>query len=445
MKNGFFRLVVGCLTVSFLIAAPSLWAAEKKTMTRQDDFVIIMGSKAKTNIGKPIANMSLFALHNGQAKPIPFQIDEKSPNGDWVLTTAPSSIKGLKPETDEDNGRLDANDQVACMIKDSGDRMDKNLYPQGALAVDEITLTDPLTGGKAWVYLCSFASNPPLSNVSYIKYNTAKDQVETSNYIMGFPARMPIAPGFISINGSPNLIDRMKIRVVAHILGIPYHINENQFVSKLSLYKAGPIRVIRRTKNAIKIFKIFQTPSAAVENIYYGNIASIPIRMTVPLNVAGVAKMFALSVEATGGADFQNMQNWQFKSNVYPHWVTINNSMDQAEKAMNGKGPLDWFCIKGPNKAFMIRITLDRKDDGTPQVLPLTTKLYYVDDAQALDPPEDIPGQTPNVGYIIDGISKLNKGTMYFFATLYLIKDYNDGDEKTYLTIIDKPIRVDSL
>lgn len=208
---------------------PITLGGREKTMTRQDDFVIIMGSKAKTNIGKPIANMSLFALHNGQAKPI-LPRSTKESNGDWVLTTAPSSIKGLKPETDEDNGRLDANDQVACMIKDSGDRMDKNLYPQGALAVDGITLTDPLTGQGLGISVLLRLKRSP--NVSYIKYNTAKDQVETSEYIMGFPAKMPIAPGFISISGSPNLIDRMKIRVVAHILGIPvHHINENQFVS----------------------------------------------------------------------------------------------------------------------------------------------------------------------------------------------------------------------
>jgi len=445
MKNRLFRVMLSCLMVSSVIAAPSLWASEKKTMTRVDDFVVVLGDKLKYSLGKDIATLSLFSATSGQVKPIPFQIDEINAQGDWVLSSIPPALKnsGLKPEVDVDNGKLDANDQLVFMIKDSGDRLDKALYPKNALSVDEISLTDPVSGGKSWVYLCAFTSNPPISDVSYIKYDITKDQVIAQSYVMGFAAKMPIAPGYVSVMGSPNLIDRMKIRVVAHILGIPYHINENQFVSKLSLYKAGPIRVIRRTKNAIKIFKIFQTPSAAVENVYYSNIASVPVRMTVPLNVAGVAKMFALRVESTGGADFQNMHGWQFKSNVSPNWITITGSMDETKKALNGKGPLDWYCLKGPNRAFMIRITLNRKPDGTIQNIPLSTKLGFMDDDKALDIPEDVPGQSPNVWFIIDGIDKLNKGTLYFFATMYMIKDYKDGDEGRYLTILDKPIRVD--
>jgi hypothetical protein len=433
-----------CFLVLFICACPALWAQEKKNMLRTDDFIIVLGNKLKNNLGKDISSLSLFAASGGQAKPIPFQIDETNPQGDWVLTSIPPALKdaNLKPETDDDNGKLDANDQLAFMVKDSGDRMDKTAYPKDVLSVDEITLTDPVSGGKSWVYLCSYATNPPRSDVSYIKYDIAKDQVIAQSYVMGFAAKMPIAPGYVSVMGSPNLIDRMKIRVVAHILAIPYHIDEYQFVSKLSLYKAGPIRVIRRTKNAIKIFKIFQTPSAAVENVYYSNIASVPVRMTVPLNVAGVARMFALRVESTGGADFQNMHGWQFKSNVSPNWVTITGAMDETKKSLNGKGPLDWYCLKGPNRAFMIRITLNRKPDGSIQNIPLSTKLGFIDDDKALDPPEDVPGQSPNVWFMIDGIDKLNKGTLYFFATMYMINDYQDGDEKRYLTILDKPIQV---
>lgn len=434
---------IGLLIVILVLIGLPAGAQEKKTMLRADDFIVVIGEKLKNNLGKDIDTLSLLAVSGGQLKPIPFQVDEKNAQGEWVLTSVPPSLKDkLKPEVDEDNGKLDRNDQLAFMLKDSGDRLDKAEYPKEAQSVDEITLVDPNTGGKSWVYLCSYAADAPRSDVRYVRYDIAKDQVISPSYVMGFPAKLPIAPGYISIMGSPNLIDRMKIRVRAKILGIPYPIDEQQFVSKLSLYKEGPIRVIRRTRNAIKIFKIFQTPSAAVENIYYSNIASIPIRIAVPINVSTAGKLFNLNIETRGGADFHNMKGWRFKSNVNPNWVIISGSMDEYKKALNGKGPMDWFCLSGPSKAFMIRITLNRKDDGTPQNIPLTTRLYYMDDDKALDPPEDTPGQSPNVGYWIDGIEKLNKGTLYFFATMYLIKDYQDGDERRYLTILDKPITV---
>jgi len=72
----------------------------------------------------------------------------------------------------------------------------------------------------------------------------------------------------------------------------------------------------------------------------------------------------------------------------------------------------------------------------------IKTRLYYVDDDNAPDPPESVPGQSPQVGWWMEGLPELEKGTLYFFAIMYLIKDYSEGVEKNYLKILDQPIEV---
>ena len=42
----------------------------------------------------------------------------------------------------------------------------------------------------------------------------------------------------------------------------------------------------------------------------------------------------------------------------------------------------------------------------------------------------------------MEGLPELEKGTLYFFAIMYLIKDYSEGVEKNYLKILDQPIEV---
>ena len=118
---------------------------EKKTLTRVEDFVLVQGKILKKNLGRDIGQMGLLAFHEEKPVPIPFQIDERNPDGDWVLTQVPPELKntGLKPERDDDNGLLDGNDELAFMARDAGDRIGKEYYPPGILAADEIMIRDP--------------------------------------------------------------------------------------------------------------------------------------------------------------------------------------------------------------------------------------------------------------------------------------------------------------
>ena len=416
---------------------------EKKTLTRGEDFVVVHGKILKKNLGMDIGQMGLLAFHEGKPVPIPFQIDEINPDGDWVLTQVPPELKntGLKPEKDDDDGKLDGNDELAFMARDAGDRVKKEYYPPEILAADEIMIRDPVDGAKAWVYLCSFPGKPPLSDRDYVDYVFPGGRIKTQNYEIGFSPELPITPGYISIHGSHNILDRVKIRLQTKLLGIGFSLDETRLVSKLSLYKDGPIRVIRRTQSAVKFIGIFRTPSAAVENVYYENVSIIPIRIKLPFSVKTFNKLIGY-VKVRGTADFQNIHGWRIKTDAGPNcWFNIDGKMDETEKNAEEKN-FTWFLVSGPPGAFMIRLVTNRMPDGSFQETPIISHLFYIDDDLSRDPPESVPGQSPDVGFWMDGIENLEKGIFYFYAISYIINDYTDGKEKEYLNILDQPLEV---
>jgi hypothetical protein len=439
LAAGFFPSVLSAEET--VIPGPNPAIIEKKSLTRVDDFVVVRGEKLKKSLDNEIAKFSLFAQIDGKFQPVPFQIDEINPDGEWVLTQLPPEAKkSLKPERDDDDGSLDGNDELAFMIRDAGDRLSFNGLPAGVESIDEIALRDPVDNGKAWVYLLSFRENPPLSKKDYVEYKLPENQVTAANYVLGFDPKMPIAPSLVSVFGSANLIDRMKIRLSTKIMGIPFGFEENNLVSELSLYKDGPIRVVRRVRSAIQFNRIFRTPSAAVENVYYNNTMLIPIRVRIPISLKSFSSIISYA-RVRGGVDMQNAKGWKIKLDTDPRWMSVDGKMDEVEKNIKGEG-MSWFLISGPEGAFMFRLVLNRKPDGSFQKSPIRTRQYYVDDDSAPDPPESVSGQSPQVGWWMEGLTELEKGTLYFFPIMYMIKNYSEGDEKNYLKILDQPIEV---
>jgi len=354
---------------------------EKKTLTRVEDFVVVHGEILSKNLGMDIRQMGLLAFREGKLVPIPFQIDEINPDGDWVLTQVPPELEntGLKPERDDDDGNLDSNDELAFMARDAGDRIKKEYYPPGILAADEIMIRDLVDGAKAWVYLCSFPGKPPLSDRDYVDYVFPGGRIKTRDYEIGFTPELPITPGYIGIHGSHNILDRVKIRLQTKLFGIKFSLNETRLVSKLSLYKDGSIRVIRRTQSAVKFIGIFRTPSAAVENVYYENVTIIPFRIKLPFSVKTFNKLIGY-VKVRGTADFQNIHDWRIKTDAGPNcWFNIDGKMYETEKNAEGKNAT-WFLVAGPPGAFMIRLVTDRMPDGSFQETPIISRLFYIDD-----------------------------------------------------------------
>ncbi len=415
--------------------------ATMKTMSRTEDFVVIHGSMLKSNLEQSIERMALLACINGKIQPIPFQIDEISSEGEWILPNYPPYLKKPKKhiETDEDQGLLDENDELVFMIRDSGDRIQDESYPEDALSVDEIMLKDPYDDGRSWVYLCSYESTPPRSEKDYVDYIFPKNRVVSDNFEVGFSLEVPISWDYLSFRGGENMVDRFKLRVDINFFGIKFHFDETDWKSELSLYKDGPVRVIRRVRSSIYLTKRLRTPSAASESIYYDNAIVVPFRVKVPISPAVFGKFMSISTAIS--LDMQNMHGWRVKTDVDPRWMKIDGKMDRLEKNIVSADAL-WYVLVGPQKCMLQRYILDKGPDGSPQVLPLETELIYVDDDATPDPPEFVPGQSPRIGYMGTGLGRLRKGTFYLYDFYHMINyEYVDGMETSYLRIVDQPLQ----
>ena len=422
-------------------SSPLLMILATRTMSRTADCMVVHGSQMTNNLHKKNDLMALFAVRDGVLEPIPFQIDEINEEGLRVLPNHPPDAKEKKiAYKDDDDGHLDENDEVVFMIRDTGDRIDEASYPEGALAVDEIQIVDDVDGGMSWVYLCSFSSDPPRSEDDYAHYDIENDRVRSGGFVVGFSDEVPLSYDYVSYKGGPNFFDSFKIRFYMKLFGIDMEYNETQFTANLHAYKDGPVRVIRMVRSQVHMTRWLKSPSGYSTTIYLDNSIVMPYTMKIPVNVYRMKSFLKLKVR--GGCDFRDIHGWKVKSEADPRVLTVDGKMDELEKSVKTEGAR-WILASGPEYAMLIRMIFNRQQDGTEQELPFTSDFFYVDDDEAPDPPEFVPGQSPNVGFWMRGLEDMSKGTYFFFLMIYVIDEpFREDMEVEYLKVMDQPVRI---
>jgi len=415
---------------------------EKRTMSRTSDFIIVLGKDLTHNLHENFAKMSLLALINGRVQAVPFQIDEINKDGKRVLPEHPDmnkrSVEAVKQ--DEDNGLLDENDELVFMIWDAGARMDvEQGLPSGVEKVDEIQMIDELDGGRAWVYLCFFSSEPPRSDKDYATYDTVREHVSNKYFDSGFSRKVPLSYDYMSFMGSPNLFDSYKMRFSIKIFGLKKDIDETQFDARLYAYKDGPVRVIRMVRSQVYMNRWMKSPEGYSTTIYYANSTVMPYHLKIPVSFSAFKRVLKIKMRA--GCDFRGLRGWKAKSEADPKWFNVDGKMDEVEKTSNMENAT-WAILSGEEYGMIMRMVWDRNPDGTRQKPLFKSDFCYVDDDQALDPPEFVPGQSPFIGFWMRGLEKLKKGDYFFYVLIHIIeKPWQENIEKEYLDIMDHPLK----
>ena len=112
-------------------------------LDRVEDPVVIIGAQLPALSGVPLNELVLYAYRGGDWQAVPFQIDEVSISGTYVIS---------------DDGLLDANDELVFMAADAGDQVSAAIWPADPQARLNsryaITVSDPLSASQqAWAYL----------------------------------------------------------------------------------------------------------------------------------------------------------------------------------------------------------------------------------------------------------------------------------------------------
>jgi hypothetical protein len=131
------------LAAAGLDSARAQTPAAADAINRLADPAVLSGASFPGFIGVPNSQLALYAYRSGAWTPIPFQIDEVSITGTYVVS---------------DGGLLDANDELVFMPVDAGVSVTPGVWPADTASRFQpryaITVTDPLnSGNQAWAYL----------------------------------------------------------------------------------------------------------------------------------------------------------------------------------------------------------------------------------------------------------------------------------------------------
>ena len=449
------------LLVAFLLALPDGWqraaqaaTLEPKTLGRAFDPIEINGSRLEAFLGKPFDRMQLLAQREGRLEPAPYQFDERTPDGAYVLPEGPQgSSEGA-------TGTLEPQDILVFMVSDAGDKLDPATLGNEFARLEQITLVDPVDGGRAWVYLALYedaASAPPVAFEPKVRMiddpdayrvkGTSYDMKGFVNEIGGRIYRTGINNSF-SVPASAggigrNLLDRMKTRVVGHLLfgAVRIRVNENNVIGGIEQFRRGPVRGYGRNWLQMEVpvaVTHLRSPKMYLDVFCYDTFILIPMRIHVAWNPRIVGVYGSMSYGYDMNPDAYGML---FFNSENREGFVIDGRMSPQERHMNPAVD-EWRVVTGPQGTMITRSVWD------PSYVKLANiAIHYIDDLSVKVEPEDIPGQ---IGYHHNQSESkaVRPGTYDSLLCWYFPPHFYQGESlnldviQAYADVRDRPVEI---
>ncbi|MBX3026314.1 hypothetical protein KF840_15505 [bacterium] len=350
--------------------------------------------------------------------PIPWQLDERDGDGRWALDQGP------EPNLDDPPGIVDDNDELVWMAADGGRRATRDELPVGECVVEvEVRRGEQAT----WVYAVRTSGAAPRSPRRYVTYDPAADRVEGERVAVGFGAP---TPRYLAVRGpgaafGPNLLDRLKVRAHARFLGfIPLGRDEDDIEYAFSAWRAGPVRVLRREYQWVRLASWLRTPVFETETLMTRDAMTLPVRLR--LNFPPT--YFFAGIEVQAVLDFRDLRGWQVAADGRPA-VRVG---DAAAARLDGTRS-DWVAMRGADATLTLELVRG------PSLATLVPTIVYRDAGEPA-PPEGVPGEAPAIGYRLTEWSDVDRGTHWFAAVARALPP--DADLAAFARERDQPITV---
>lgn len=320
------------------------------------DPAIIAGRELPRLLGKPISSIVVL---NGRGAAIPFQIDEVTKEGEYVLDM------GESPNAGDGNGVLDEQDEIA-FLWDDADTVGADGGVEGAWAV---TLS---RGSERRVVYAAVDSGRSVrrSTKRYIDYNHAAGRVATPYYYAEFAkdrfhfVRAGVRDG--ASGGYVDLAGELRVEILLTTLFglVPIRYGEGDLFCFVRRYKAGPIRLIRRGDFHLNLGLGVRGSRAAVNQICYPRAVGVPVYVHLPIRfralfsrahiemtpeVRDAGRGFVFSVPSAGlsfpvvGGDVDTLsltaplnKMYTLKRGAVGYGWLLNTTMDAAHIAGSG-------------------------------------------------------------------------------------------------------------
>ncbi len=455
MKRYLVQFIIPIIIFSFSVNA--------RAFSRPEDHVIVKGATFSNILNAPIEKIRVFAVKNGKAGAIPFQIDKVDIDGDFLFSQkdavgkakkrreiyddaldesedhSSAQLANLKKEAEwtDDMNIFDCQDELVFMAWDLGDRAGTGALPK-ADNIEELAITKPVDSNTGYVYVAFFSKNaPPLSEKNYLSYTPKTDSIKTDFYTIDFEIGNPFVfkeARHRHQNGElgENYMDRVKMRFKMDIkYFLTLNFDEDNANAKLLAYKLGPVRLIRRMLFWLDLLHIPITPSLTADYLFYSNGLISPSVLDVTYDPQktlndGSYLLFSL--------DFSNINNW---SKVYtektPVPVILDGTMSDEEKKLDLKDQ-NWFVVYKESKTGFIMQCAFNERLKNPNM-----DILYIDDKNVIMKPEAEPG-SHLIGFKMP-VKQFQKGKYIMYLNTYMNKSWTKGMEKRYLDFISHPLK----
>ncbi len=425
------RMFGFCMAAAAVVAVVPFSDALAQHALRDAEAVVIKGAMLGPMAGSDIESLSLFAEQDGGFGPVPFQVDEMtecSVRRFGYQQVYAGTVPGRKCQTDQPG--LDRDDELVFLAVDAGGQVVSSYWPNEAKAGIEIRLTDPLTGQRRYAYLFAFDGKAPRSDIDYVEYDPSRDLVRTGKYEMGFSAASPLTADRISIpesnaGGGRDILDSLKIRADIILFGVFTHtLNNNDYASKVLGYIDGPVRVVRVTGTIGEVW-LFTQVRKVFTSRHYPYFAEYDLRF----NLIGAEGKLDVSLDMN-----QEAAGMMFYSQNNLSGAEVDGVTREDERNMEyGQG--EWVALSGDQGSLLVRLILPAESRAFQD-------LYFIDDAEKQDEPEDEPGQMGRMGFSISPVEKIEAADNPIKLVFYFPQIYLPGDEGAYIEINNSPLEV---
>ena len=378
-----------------------------------NSLVVITAAQLPALSGHSIKQVSLLNYSRERFYKIVFQIDQKDAQGRYILDDMRN--KEIDKKNNDKNRQADRDsagiintftdkDELVFRSKDLNERVDyssKFLKYYSLIELEIISGTE-LEKTSKWLYikLDSEASEPDLEHNKALNYDDKQDEVTSSVYKIGFSKaypflldrfhwRLPDQAGW-----TPDITDMMKIRHTGRFFGLPFKRTQEDYYSQLIAVKEGPLRIIRRTENNIRVFLRLKSPALFIDYIMLPNGFVMDSLIDIPFKVS----FFFSELATITTMDWNNSaDNLDLSIQADKEYTTIpiNGLASDKKKAFNQIAG-NTFSLTSNRGDF--NVALDIPDD-----FPIQSDLYLRDALDELDAPENYPGQFGNIGFKTTG------------------------------------------
>ena len=378
----------------------------------------------------PLEHVGVLAVRDGTLAPIPFQIDERQ--GRHIAMP-----DGAQPSGDEKPGVLDPDDVLVFLPCDAGAHTTPEALAArvpGLRTWREVQIDDPLDGARAFAYVV-VAERPPTTERRYVAYDPGGDLVTTASYQLGMVQALP---DYFAVSMQhplgPNLLDGLRLRAEAtlHAGLATFRLNERDARHTLMAWKAGPVRVVRRSKHDVEILVGIHISAGIANTAFYPLHVFGPGTLRLPISPGVIFRR----VWGMGGVDLRDLRGWRVVApGSPPEGFAIDGAMDDVERAFAADGT--WFVLARDREAILVTITLS---ENLAAKIPFG--IVYEDDATRAAPPERVAGSVPLVGFRGRNLERLPPDRYTFDLRVFLLPDYRAGDAERVLRQRDAPLAV---